>query len=80
MHTATYSICVVGDRFSEGLPPLRLCAREYGARLLAMETFEHHNAGRMVTRSVLLLENGVPVDLCLDGKEWMSGYVLDPND
>ena len=69
MRTATYEICVETDQ------PLRMWAREWSARLFSEETFQHVNRGRMVTRTVSLLENGYLIDAYCDGV-WMSGYVV----
>jgi hypothetical protein len=71
MDTGNFTICV------EGLPGLSMWTRDFGARLLAEETYQHHNRERMVTRAITLLENGVKVDW-YDGA-WMSGYIL-PSD
>jgi hypothetical protein len=63
--------------WSMAQPGLSLWAREFGARLLATETYQNANRGRMNTRSVALVENGYLVDR-YDGREWLSGYASDP--
>jgi hypothetical protein len=72
MDTSYFTIVETGQPLDHGL---RMWTHERSARLFASETYEVWNAGRMITRPVMLCRDNMAID-CFEG-HWMSGYVLE---